>query len=130
MTHSCQAVLCEALQLMLTALSRFPTDAGAPGRAAACAGVRAFLHRMVACLGPTTPSEQTDNPQDVSEILLAALIQAVPQLVRPLRMDQIVNGWIDDNMESNINNAEQRWHEIRDVIPLVTQVIQRYKVRN
>ncbi|THD20636.1 Exportin-T [Fasciola hepatica] len=129
MTPSCQTVLCEALQFMLTALSRFPSEAGAPGRSAACAGVRAFLHRMVACLGPAAPSEQTGDSNNVSEILLTALTQAVPQLVRPLRMDHTANGRMNGNMSANIADAEQRWHELRDVIPLVTQVIQRYKNR-
>ncbi|VDP88508.1 unnamed protein product [Echinostoma caproni] len=127
LTPTCQAVLCEALQIMLTGLTRFPSEAWAPGRAAACAGVRAFLHRMVACLGPSSPTEQPSDSNHVSEILLAALIQAVPQLVRPLQVHHRLNGWANGGVLPNVADAEQRWHEIRDVIPLITQVILRYK---
>ncbi|VDQ03827.1 unnamed protein product [Trichobilharzia regenti] len=120
-------------------LSRFPTEAASPGRQAACAGVRAFLHRMVACIMPSpspSPGESgnTSSSNSVtSDMLLAALVDAVPQLVKPLRSsttNACYNGGGSHQLSSDIMtvDAEQRWKEIRDVIPLVTQVLLRFKV--
>ncbi|CAH8527788.1 unnamed protein product [Heterobilharzia americana] len=125
MTSGCQAVLIDAMRLIISELSRFPTEAASPGRQAACTGVRAFLHRMVACIMPTSePGSVAPENSVTSDILLAALIDAIPQLVKPLRSGtSCYNG----DQVSDVMDAEQRWKEIRDVIPLVTQVVLRYK---
>lgn len=126
MTSGCEAVLIDAMRLIISELSRFPTEAASPGRQAACAGVRAFLHRMVACIVPTNESNSTGCGSTLtSDILLVALVDAVPKLVRPLQ--STVAGYTTSNQVLDTVDAEQRWKEIRDIIPLVTQVVLRYK---
>ncbi|CAH8507524.1 unnamed protein product [Schistosoma rodhaini] len=126
MTSGCEAVLIDAMRLIISELSRFPTEAASPGRQAACAGVRAFLHRMVACIVPTNESNSTGCGSTLtSDILLVALVDAVPKLVRPLQ--STVACYTTSNQVLDTVDAEQRWKEIRDIIPLVTQVVLRYK---
>ncbi|CAH8842577.1 unnamed protein product [Trichobilharzia szidati] len=124
------------MRLIISELSRFPTEAASPGRQAACAGVRAFLHRMVACIMPSSASPSSapgesgnTNSSVTSDMLLAALVDAVPQLVKPLRSttSSCYNGGSSHQLSDIMVDAEQRWKEIRDVIPLVTQVLLRYK---
>ncbi|CAH8842573.1 unnamed protein product [Trichobilharzia szidati] len=139
-TSGCEAVLIDAMRLIISELSRFPTEAASPGRQAACAGVRAFLHRMVACIMPSSSSPSLSsssapgesgntNSSVTSDMLLAALVDAVPQLVKPLRSttSSCYNGGGSHQLSDIMVDAEQRWKEIRDVIPLVTQVLLRYK---
>lgn len=115
---------------MVSGVERFPMEATSPGRASACAGVRAFLHRMVACLGPTGGS-QADEDNKAAETLLVALVKAVPPLVQLLRAGAPVvqvNGWDGSDQRSTNSDAELRWREIRDIMPLIIQVVTRYKV--
>ncbi|KAH8861799.1 Exportin-T [Schistosoma japonicum] len=125
-TSGCESVLIDAMRLIISELSRFPTDVTSPGRQAACAGVRAFLHRMVACIMPATEPSSTECRSTLtSDVLLAALVDAIPQLVKPLlsRLACYTTG----SQMLDVFDAEQRWKEIRDLLPLVTQVVLRYK---
>ncbi|CAH8299532.1 unnamed protein product [Schistosoma turkestanicum] len=132
MTSGCETVLIDAMQLIISELSRFPTEATSPGRQAACAGVRAFLHRMVACIIPTNESNSIGCRSTLtSDVLLAALVDAVPKLVKPLQSLAVTGTATTTATTGNevldTVDAEQRWKEIRDIIPLVTQVVLRYK---
>lgn len=139
MTAGCEAVIIEILNVIVSELGRFPLRFDSPGRIAACAGVRAFLHRMVACSGTSEPNPNTGNPISVpsnslisSQYLLDALQDAVPKLVKPL---DVCANWTNGGSGLSINghanvetDIELRLHEIRDMIPLFIQIILRYKV--
>lgn len=117
---------------MIDNLALLPTVAGAPGRSFACAGVRAYIHRLVGYIGPDcnvlikSSSDGTSLAPDgdgvghsASDLLLRAITTATPYLVA-----------FNHPNESGVllEDPDVRWKELKEHIPLFSQLVLRYKV--
>lgn len=125
----------EILNVMVGALAHLPPNPGTPGRAAACAGIRAFLQRLVGSIGPDC--QVVCQPpkmllQDVGMVqgetstasnwLLLTISSAVPHFIDAHQNQKTTTVTSD-------SDPDIRWRELREHMPLFTQVASRYKVR-
>ncbi|KAM7540420.1 hypothetical protein Aperf_G00000039194 [Anoplocephala perfoliata] len=125
-------ILMEILDVMIGNLALLPIVAGAPGRSLACAGVRAYIHRLVGYIGPdcnvmikspiggTSPAPDGDGTShSASDVLLRAITTATPYLVAFNRPTDSVP----------LEDPDVRWKELKEHIPLFSQLVLRYKNR-
>lgn len=115
-------IFMEILNVMVGSLAYLPTSSGAPGRASACAGIRAFLHRLIGSIGPDCQvpvkacvDSEGGATETASNWLLLAISSATPQI-------------IENASEATAGDQDLRWRELREHMPLFSQVASRYKV--
>uniref|UniRef100_A0A0V0JB42 Exportin-T n=2 Tax=Schistocephalus solidus TaxID=70667 RepID=A0A0V0JB42_SCHSO len=121
----------DILNVMVNSMAYLPTAPGSPGRGAACTGIRAYLHRLIVCIGPdcTVPCQQTKDGDsngglsNASEWLMLAISSIMPQLIG-------VNQDGTALVEAAEADIDQRWRELRDNMPLFNQIALRYKERS
>uniref|UniRef100_A0A5K3FJE1 Exportin-T n=1 Tax=Mesocestoides corti TaxID=53468 RepID=A0A5K3FJE1_MESCO len=129
-------IFMEILNVMVGSLALLPTAPGSPGRTSACAGIRAFLHRLIGSIGPecnvvvktgvgggggggSGGDGVSQEGSTASNLLLLALSTVVPQLIDVHSGPSIPAG-----------DPDIRWRELREHMPLFSQVAARYKDRS
>ncbi|VDK80927.1 unnamed protein product [Dibothriocephalus latus] len=122
-------IFMDILNVMVNSMAYLPTAPGSPGRGAACTGIRAYLHRLIVCIEPecTVPCQPAKDGDsngglsNASEWLMLAISSIMPQLIG-------VNQDGTALVEAAETDIDQRWRELRDNMPLFTQIASRYKV--
>lgn len=129
-------ILMRILDVMVSSLPLLPSVAGAPGRAAACAGIRAYIHRLISTIkvdcDVAVNSSISDDSAPVTsasingcsgrtapDILLMAINKAAPHFIAVQRSTDLAVPEQDPDI---------RWKELREHIPLFTQLPIQYKV--
>ncbi|KAL5967087.1 Exportin-T [Taenia solium] len=142
-------ILMEILHVLVGSLALLPPVAGAPGRAAACAGVRAYIHRLIGSIGPecnvvvksTDASANAASASSVSDdvggeesggdggsnggrtasnLLLLAISTANSHFLAVQHSN-------DPGVP--LQDPDIRWRELREHMPLFSQLAFRYKDR-
>nr|CDS31793.2 exportin T [Hymenolepis microstoma] len=123
-------ILMEVLSVLVSNLALLPPLPGAPGRGFVCAGVRAYIHRLVGYIGPDCnvlikpsgggPNGDTSVGHSASDLLLQAIVTATPYLVA------ITNS---NDPTVALEDQDIRWKELKEHIPLFSQLVLRYKNR-
>ncbi|VDK35470.1 unnamed protein product [Taenia asiatica] len=142
-------ILMEILHVLVGSLALLPPVAGAPGRAAACAGVRAYIHRLIGSIGPecnvvvksTDASASAASASSVSDdaggeesgddggsnggrtasnLLLLAISTANSHFLAVQHSN-------DPGVP--LQDPDIRWRELREHMPLFSQLAFRYKDR-
>lgn len=143
-------ILMEILDMLVSSLTLLPPAVGAPGRAAACAGVRAYIHRLIGSIGPecNIVVKSTDAFADAassssifdgggggeesggdgggnggrtaSDLLLLAISRANSHFLAVQHSN-------DPGVP--LQDPDIRWRELREHMPLFSQLAFRYKVR-
>ncbi|KAL5112843.1 Exportin-T [Taenia crassiceps] len=139
-------ILMAILDVLVGSLALLPPVAGAPGRAAACAGVRAYIHRLLSSIGPecNVVVKSTDAPvsassvsnggggegssgdeggnggRTASDLLLLAISTAISHFLAVQHSN-------DPGVP--LQDADIRWKELREHMPLLSQLAFRYKDR-
>ena len=129
-------ILMSILDVMVSSLPLLPPTAGAPGRSAACAGIRAYIHRLISTIKPDcnvvvnspivdasspAPSISTNGSggRTAPDVLLLAIAKAAPHFIAVHQ---------STDMALAEENPDIRWKELREHIPLFSQLPTRYKV--
>ncbi|VDM20340.1 unnamed protein product [Hydatigera taeniaeformis] len=141
-------ILMEILDVLVGSLTLLPPIVGTPGRAAACAGVRAYIHRLIGAIGPdcsvvvkstdtfgstaSAPSlserggggevgadKGGNEGRAASDLLLLAISTAN-------RHFMAVQHSSDPGVL--LPDPDIRWKELREYMPLLIQLAIRYKV--
>lgn len=120
----------EILEVLVRNLALLPPVPGTPGRGFVCVGVRAYIHRLVGYIGPECgvlikPTNEANNGDvgaghPASDMLLRGIVTATPYLVA------IVS---PNNPNIILEDQDVRWKELKEHIPLFSQLVARYKVR-
>ncbi|CDS41265.1 exportin T [Echinococcus multilocularis] len=142
-------ILMKILDVLVGSLALLPPVAGAPGRGAACSGVRAFIHRLIGSIGPecnvvvrsadtSTDAAPASSASDggggegsssdggdgigrtASDLLLLAISTANPHFLAVQHSN-------DPGLP--LQDPDIRWRELREHIPLFSQLALRYKDR-
>ncbi|BHF68893.1 hypothetical protein SprV_0301193400 [Sparganum proliferum] len=121
----------DILNVMVNSMTYLPTAPGSPGRGAACTGIRAYLHRLIVCIGPdcTMPCQPSKDGHSngglssASEWLMLAISSIMPQLIGVNQDGTALVGAAEADID-------QRWRELRDNMPLFNQIASRYKERS
>ncbi|VUZ42029.1 unnamed protein product [Hymenolepis diminuta] len=123
-------ILMEILNVLVSNLALLPPLPGTPGRGFVCVGVRAYIHRLVGYVGPdcnvlikpsgSVPNGDADVGHPASDLLLRAIVTATPYLVAIT---------VPNDSSVTIEDQDIRWKELKEHIPLFSQLVLRYKNR-